>query len=424
MSSHRPVGIRWFFLSGLLTLGCAVVVVLIAGRFAPWEITGGNVILRSQRGMTHEFPPPGGGQLIVPRNNRHEIELGDELRPKNVILMIGDGMGVGQFSSASMMLHGPDGQLAVESAPITGLVRTYAGNDLVTDSAAASTAMATGFKAPKTSISTLADGRRPVTLLEAAKSSGLGTGVITTSGLADATPAGFLVHADDRYQYASIFSSILETENDVLIGGTWVHHHKANRDKEYLDLVSRVVELGTAAGYQVVRDESDLAGARIPVLALFEPRGTSASAHGPELAVTARFLLDALGGKEAGFFALVESELSDGFGHKNSISGVVEAVREFDEAVAYAVAWAEERNDTLVLVTSDHDTGGLGVTDGDYEDGTAAVRWVCDMHTGQWVPLFAFGPGAEHFGGVMDNTDIGILIAKLLGIEDFPNAQP
>ena len=111
-------------------------------------------------------------------------------------------------------------------------------------------------------------------------------------------------------------------------------------------------------------------------------------------------------------------------GHENSISGVVEAVREFDEAVAYAVAWAEERDDTLVLVTADHDTGGLGVIDGDYDDGTADVRWVNDMHTGQWVPLFAFGPGSEHFNGVMDNTDIGVLIAKLLEIEDFPDAQP
>jgi len=424
MTSQRPAGGRRFIIHALATLVVVLALIVVAGRFAPWEITGGNVILRAQRGMTHEFPAPAGGQLTVPQKSRLEVELGEGLLPKNVILMIGDGMGVGQFSSASMMLHGPDGQLAVESAPITGLVRTYAGNDLVTDSAAASTAMATGFKAPKTAISILADGRRPVTLLEAAKSSGLGTGVITTSGLADATPAGFLVHAGDRYQYANIFSSILTTENDILIGGTWIHHHKAKQDEEYLDLVSRVDELGTAAGYHVVQDESGLAGARTPVLALFEPRGNSASAHGPELIVTTEFALGSLGRHERGFLILIESELSDGFGHKNSISGVVEAVREFDEAAAYAVAWAEERADTLVLVTADHDTGGLGVTGGDYEDGSAGVRWVNDMHTGQWVPLFAFGPGAEHFNGVMDNTDIGVLIAKLLGIEDFPNAQP
>ncbi len=424
MPSRFPVEGRRFVIHAVVTLAIVLAITIVAGRFAPWEITGGNVVLRAQRGMTHEFPSPEGGQLTVPRNNRHSIDLGEGPRPRNVILMIGDGMGVGQFSAASMMLHGPDGHLAVESAPITGLVRTHAGNNLATDSAAASTAMATGYKAPKTAISVLADGRKPVTLMEAAKSSGLGTGVITTSGLADATPAGFLVHAGDRYQYAEIFSAILETENDILMGGTWIHHTKARRDPAYLELVDRVDELGTAAGYHVVHDESDLAGTQPPVLALFPPRGTRADAHGPELVVTTEFALEALGSRETGFLALIESELSDGSGHQNSISGVVEAVREFDAAVAFAVAWAGERGDTLVLVTADHDTGGLGVIDGDYEDGRAGVRWVWDLHTAQWVPLFAFGPGAEHFNGVMDNTDIGVLIAKLLGIDHFPAIHP
>lgn len=424
MPFQHTAGGRRLVIHAILTLAVVLAITLVAGRFAPWEITGGNVILRAQRGMTHEFPTPAGGQLTVPQNSRLEVELGDGLRPRNVILMIGDGMGIGQFSSGSMMLHGPDGHLAVESAPITGLVRTYAGNDLVADSAAASTAMATGYKTKKTAISILADGRKPVTLMEAAKSSGLGTGVITTSGLADATPAGFLVHAEDRYQYAEIFSEILATDNDVLMGGTWIHHNKAKHDREYLEIVDRVDELGTAAGYHVVRDESDLAGAQTPVLALFAPRGNRADAHGPELVVTTEFALEALGSKETGFFALIESELSDGSGHQNSISGVVEAVREFDAAVAFAVAWAEERGDTLVLVTADHDTGGLAVIEGDYEGGVAGVRWVWDLHTAQWVPLFAFGPGAEHFSGVMDNTDIGVLVAKLLGIDDFPAIHP
>ena len=424
MPFRQPDGNRRFVIHAVVTLALVVVITLIAGRFAPWEITGGNVILRAQRGMTHEFPIPEGGRLEVARTDPDEVDLDEELRPRNVILMIGDGMGIGQFSAASAMLHGPSGSLVVETAPVTGLVRTYAGNDLVTDSAAASTAMATGYKAPKTAISILADNRQPVTLLEAAKASGLTTGVLTTSGLADATPAGFLVHARDRYQYASIFRSILATENDVLIGGTWIHHHRAKRDREYLELVERADELGTAAGYTVVRDEAGLAGAQTPILALFDPRGERADAHGPELVVTTEFLLDTLGADSRGFFALIESELSDTAGHDTSVSEVVGAVREFDEAVALAVAWAEDRGDTLVLVTADHDTGGLGVTDGDYEDGIAGVRWVWDLHTGQWVPLFAFGPGSQLFNGVMDNTDIGILIAKLLMIEDFPAIHP
>jgi len=399
-----------------------LIIALAAGRFGPWELTWGNLVLRAQRGMTHPFPTPEGDQLVVTPNQHRDI--GPTERPRNVILMIGDGMGVGQLSAASAILHGPAGGLFVESAPIAGLVRTEAGNDLVTDSAASSTAMATGFKAPKTATSILADGRVPVTLVEAARGRGLSTGVLTTSGLADATPAGFLVHADDRYQYADIFSSILASENDVLMGGTWIHHHKAGRDKDYLDLVERVDELGTEAGYHVIRQPSDLASARPPVLALFGPRGDSADGHGPELVLTTEFLLETLGGNDDGFFALIESEVTDGHGHKNRISGVVDAVREFDKAVAFAVAWAEARGDTLVVVTADHDTGGLGIVDGDYDDGVAEVRWASDLHTGQWVPIFAFGPGAENFGAVIENTEIGVLIAKLLEIEDFPAFHP
>ncbi len=424
MSSHRPVGYRWYLISALSTLGCVVALLLLAARFAPWEFNTAKIVVRAQNGMTHTFPAPEVDPWIVPTQLRREVELSEEPRPRNVILMIGDGMGVGQVSSASAILYGPGGGLAVESAPVTGFVRTYAGNDLATDSAAASTAMATGFKAPKTAISILADGRSPKTLMEALKAVGMRTGVVTTSGLADATPAGFLVHAGDRYQYANIFSSILKTRHDVLMGGNWVRHHKAKHDREYLDLVDRVDELGSAAGYNVVQSETDLMNAQTPVFGLFPPRGDSDDDYGPDLTITTEFTLEALAKDEIGFFALIESEVTDSRGHMNSVAGVVDAVREFDASVAFAVEWAEERGDTLVLVTADHDTGGLGIVNGNYDDGVAEVRWTSDMHTALWVPLFAFGPGAEHFSGVIDNTDIGILIAKLLGIEDFPSAQP
>ena len=424
MPSRHPAGDRRFIIPAILLLVIVLAVALVFTRFAPREITGGNVVLRTQHGMIHRFPTPEHGQLVVPPHNRHQLALENGPRPRNVILMIGDGMGVGQVSAASAMLHGPRGGLIMETAPITGMVRTHAGNDLVTDSAASSTAMATGYKAPKAAISMLADGRKPLTLFEVAKASGLATGVLTTSGLADATPAGFLVHAENRNQYAHILSEILATENDILMGGTWIHHHGAKHDKEYLKLIDRIDELGAAAGYHVVRNESELTSAQTPVLALFEPRGQSVDGHGPELVVTTKFLLDSLGSKNGGFVALIESELTDGAGHKNSISGVVDAVREFDEAVALTVRWAEERGDTLVLVTADHDTGGLGIVAGAYDDGVAEVRWASNMHTGQWVPLFAFGPCAGQFNGVIDNTDIGVLIAKLLGIEDFPRIHP
>ncbi len=244
MSPRYAAGGNRLLTHVLLTIAFVLAAVLLAARFAPWEVAGGNLVLRAQQGMTSEFPIPANGLVDEVRRRDHAAPA-EETRPRNVILMIGDGMGVGQLSAASAILHGPAGALALESAPVTCLVRTYSGNNLATDSGAASTAMATGHKAPKTAISILADGRIPVTLMEAAKAAGLATGLLTTSGLADATPAGFLVHADDRYEYAQIFSEILDSQNDILMGGTWIYHHKAKHDEAYMELVERVVDLGT-----------------------------------------------------------------------------------------------------------------------------------------------------------------------------------
>jgi alkaline phosphatase len=314
--------------------------------------------------------------------------------------------------------------LVIAEAPVTGLVSTHAGNELVTDSAAAATAMATGFKVPKKAISVLPDGSIPVTIFEAAQAIGMSTGVVTTSGLVDATPAGFTAHAEKREHYAEILEDMLASRVDLLIGGDWTHHGKSSRDAGFQEMLDRIDELGPQAGYTVVRDGNQLEAARGPVLAVFPPRGHTADAHGPPLSDVVDFAVGRLGENDEGFILLVETEVTDGTGHSNDLTGLTQGIRELDDAVAAILAWAESRGDTLVLVTADHDTGGLGIVDGDYDDGVAEVRWATGNHTGQWVPLFAFGPGSEYFNGVIDNTDIGILIAKLLRIEDFPAIHP
>jgi alkaline phosphatase len=162
----------------------------------------------------------------------------------------------------------------------------------------------------------------------------------------------------------------------------------------------------------------------VPVLAVFPPRGKDGDAYGPRLTELAVFAVERLEAVGNGFLLLIESEVTDGMGHDNQIAGLVDGVRELDDAVAAILAWAAPRGDTLVLVTADHDTGGLGIVGGRYNGEDAEVRWATDNHTAQWVPLFAFGPGSECFSGVIDNTDIAILIAKLIGIGDFPSTHP
>jgi alkaline phosphatase len=414
---------RRFFVDAVMVLGLVLGVVIVASRFAPWELTAGNLVLRAQRGSTIAFPTPEGEALISVAHRQTVIAEG-EPRPRNVVLIIADGMGVGQISSASTMLRGPEGGLNVESAPVTGLMRTHAGNVLVTDSAASATAMATGFKVPKKAISVLADGRIPMTLFESARASGMSTGVVTTSGLVDATPAGFVAHAEKREHYSEILEDMLASGTDILVGGDWRHHRKANRDSAFQERLSRIDALGAAAGYTVVRDASSLAAAGGRVLALFPPRARGGDAHGPALNEVVPLVLDRLSTADRGFVLLVESEVTDGTGHENDIVSLVEGIRELDATLETVLDWSLPRGDTLVILTADHDTGGLAVVDGDYDRGVATVRWVTKYHTAQWVPVFAFGPGAGHFNGVFDNADLGVVTAKLLGIEDFPAVHP
>jgi len=423
MATHKFP--RWGhpMITVVMTLLVVTVLLAIASRFAPWEVPAGGIIIRSQPELTHPFPPPESGELRT-ASRRHSVVVDEETRPRNVILVIGDGMGIGQISTASALLHGPEGGLAIDKAPVTGLVVTHTGDVLVTDSAASATAMATGFKAPKKAISILPDGSVPVTIFEAAQAIGLSTGLVTTSGLVDATPAGFTAHAEKREHYSEILKDMLASRVELLIGGDWGDHDKALRDDDYQEMLGRIDDLGSTAGYTVVRDGAELDATDGRVLALFPPRGRGGSAHGPPLIDVVDFAIGRLGNTEQGFLLLVESEVTDGMGHSNNIAGLTEGIRELDAAVASILAWSETRGDTLVIVTADHDTGGLGIVDGDYRDGVAEVRWATEDHTGQWVPLFAFGPGSEHFSGVIDNTDIGILIAKLLRIEDFPAIHP
>jgi alkaline phosphatase len=160
------------------------------------------------------------------------------------------------------------------------------------------------------------------------------------------------------------------------------------------------------------------------VLGLFSLRsGDSGDDYGPPLAVSASKALELLSRGDRGFVVMIESETTDERGHDNDITALVEGMRELDEAVRVVLDFARSRGDTLVLVTADHDTGGLGIDDAAYDEGSARIRWATDDHTAQWVPIFAFGPGCAHFGTVIDNTDVARIVGELLELPDFPRVE-
>jgi alkaline phosphatase len=406
----------------LVPLLLLMAVIFTVTRFARIETMIGDVVITLQQAHTPAFPVPETGPR--PDEVAHRPMSSAELSasPRNIVLIIGDGMGVGHLSTASALLQGPEGWLAMEAAPTTALVKTSSRDDLVPDSAAAATALATGFKTDTKMVSRLPDGREPVTLLQAAKARGFATGMITTSGLVDATPAAFVTHAKSRTDYRQILEGMLSSDVDVLIGGDWRRYPRAAAQPDYIEALQSV---GSAADgrYTVVRDEDALASAPIPFLALFPARPGSRQSYGPPLVRSARLALDRLSDTGGGFVLVVESEDTDEAAHGTDVSRLTAAMAELDEAVAAALEFARGRDDTLVLVTADHDTGSPAIIGGEFVDPVAEVRWLTRGHTATWVPLFAFGPGSNRFRGVLDSTEIPRTIGRLLELDRFPDAD-
>lgn len=395
----------------LLTLAAVAVGFLASPLVPSFELELGDLVIRTQQGHHHAFPSTDTGQ---PAPTRPPLERGRI--PRGVVLVIGDGMGLGQVSAGSYLRHGAGGGLFLETAPVTGLVRTASADRLVTDSAAAASAMATGFKVNYRTLSIRPDGSRPTTLFEAAHAAGLAVGAVTTAALVDATPAAFLAHVPSRYDYGEILTQLLASEADVLIGGIGTGDARIRHNTVYNELVAGLVQ--ASPRFTVARTSAELQSAHSPLLALLPGRPRDADQYGPPLVETGIEAYDRLVDDAEGFILLVECEATDSHGHGNDIAAVVAAVGELDDAARALVERAEEAGDVLVIATADHDTGSLAVVDDD--GSTAEVRWASTEHTAQLVALFAWGAGAEHFEGVLDNTEIATRIAALLGLAGLP----
>ena len=412
--------IRTFLIHALVTVGVIAATLVVFSLFGGAELAVGNLVLRAQNGASFSLERPAESALTAAPVEPHEGEPPQPL-PENVIVILGDGMGIGAVSAASQLLTPPGVPLAMERAPVTGLMHTWAADILATDSAAAATAMATGHKTDKGVVGLLPDGRAVRTLFEAAHEAGYATAVVTTSALADATPGGFLAHVSSRDDYDQVLSQVLDSETDILIGGDWSGKPKAWRQAAYRDVVENAEEQALARGCSVLRSWNDVETAHPPLIALLPPRPETPLQHGPPLAEMAGRALAALDEAGRPFVILIESELTDEAAHSNDMAELLVAMRELDETVALVLDRVASRDDTLVLVVADHETGGPHLLEGEYDDGKAIVRWAHEYHSSQLVPVFAFGPGSDAFSGVFDNTGFGVRVASLLGLENFPD---
>lgn len=325
---------------------------------------------------------------------------------ENVILMIADGMGISHYSSAWIANKG---HMNIENCMYTGLVKTFCANKLITDSGAAGTAMATGQKANYHSIAVDVNNNSLHSLTDFAIEKGLATGIVVTCGLTDATPATFCANNPDRDEEEELATDFLDCEVDFIFGGGRNKFHKRSDNRDLL------VEM-KEKGYEVCTTlDATLATQKDKVFAVLEEGQLPlANERGDLFQKATGKALDVLSKNENGFFAMIEGSRIDDCGHWNDLPKLVEEIGDFDRTVGQVLQWAEKDGKTLVVILSDHETGGLSITDGDILNGEVTGRFANKSHSGILVPVYSYGPQASEFTGIMDNTDIFKKIKSIL----------
>lgn len=336
---------------------------------------------------------------------------------KNVIFLIGDGMGIAHISATQIAQHYEP--LNMERAHYVGLQKTYSASNRVTDSAAAGTALSTGQKTKNGMIGTTPDSLPITNIVELSEQAGMATGIIATYPVTHATPAAFMSHSVNRNFQDDIALYYLENEVDVVIGGG------SKRFDQRADMVNLFDSL-RSKGYVVAKELSEIEQInKGKVFVTTAEDSMNSILHGRDES----FLPDATAkaleiltnnSKGKGFFLMVEGSQIDGWAHQNNVEGIITETKDFDNVVKVAFDYADTHPGTLVVVTADHGTGGLTIVNGnrtfDLNDHKVDYVWTTGGHTGEMVPVFAYGAGAENFAGVYENTTIPQTMMRLLGL--------
>ena len=324
---------------------------------------------------------------------------------KNIIFMIGDGMGLEQISAA-WVCNG--GKLNLDNFTNVGIQRTYSANKLVTDSAAAGTALATGHKTDNGMISMTPDTVAVKSLAEEAMEKGKRAGAAVTCRVNDATPAVFFSHTATRKNQEDIVEQMANSGVYFLSGGGT----KFWRDREDGKDITEVVK---AKGYSYVETKEDLMAVQNgPVVALMDSYELKPSLdRGDILPASVAKALELLDNKK-GFFLMVEGSMIDDGGHDNKAGHTMEEIFDFDKTIGLVLEWAAKDGETLVIVTGDHATGGMTLLSGDIDDKRIRVNFSTTGHNGIALPVFAWGPHSEDFVGIYENTELSDRIRALI----------
>ena len=365
-------------------------------------------------------------------------------QPKNVIYLIGDGMGFGAVTSLLLSMEEETG---FEKAPVIGLSETCSANNYVTDSPAGGTALATGTRTCNGFLGVGPDSVQLESLLKKAQKMGKKTGIVVNTTLTEATPGAFYAGVTSRKESYKIAEQFTESGVDVAIGAGLSAF--INRP-DSIDMTEVLIN----KGYDVYLDWKSVLGTEsqkfIGILDMGDVHRrnkksttTASAAEGQEVCLAARLAateenadttrfsepteylqkactkaLDVLE-EEAknGFFLMIESAIIDGYGHNNDSEGMIEEMQEFDKTLQTLIAYVNEHPNTLLVVTADHETGGTGVAYKSHEVNHPEglhLNFSTKGHTGTVVPVFAYGAGAEKFRGIFQNRELPGIIEGLM----------
>lgn len=334
-------------------------------------------------------------------------------KPRNIIILIGDGMGVSQVSASV---------LSFENNPFrrftsTGFSVTCSADALITDSAAGATVLSTGYRTNNGYIGVGPDKKDLLNIFEIAEKLNLSTGVVVTSSVTHATPASFVAHEESRKYEENIAADFTDLDIDVAIGGGWGHFTTKAAGGMRLDSVNLLDKI-KSQGYEYYNDEADFLAAspKNKFYALFEedalPKACNRKYSLGELTSKA---ITKLNENSDGFILMVEGSQIDWGCHDNDEDYVLSELKDFGTALNAALDFAEKDGNTLVLVTADHETGGTAIVGGALNGNDIQLGFVSKNHTAAMVGVFAKGPGEELFRGIQNNFEIG---RKLINLVD------
>ncbi len=331
--------------------------------------------------------------------------------PKNIIVMIGDGMGLTQ-TTAAMYMNG--NKIAFERFPIVGLHKSYSSDNLVTDSAAGATAFSCGKKTYNGAIGVNPDTIPCTTLLEDAVSLDMPTGLVATSTIVHATPASFFGHEALRSSYENIAVQLAESNVDFFIGGGKKFFDQREADQR--NLIKEMRAQGRVVNDYFATPFKELSIDPLQQFGYFTANEDPLPvAQGRDYLIPATqealTYLDKRDSKDNGFFLMVEGSQIDWGGHANESDYIISETIEFSKAVDVVFEFAEKDGETLVVITADHETGGYAIGYGSKLDSIVGA-FTSDYHTGTMIPVYAYGPGSEAFSGIYENTAIYDKLAK------------